>query len=392
MRLSDQDDDMEILVSLSKEVKEKEKEKEKGKEKKPKRKKGTLAFVLGLMGCMAVLVVVMFLAGLLYEWIDRREIENQLYIAEKEATVYNQEEANALVAEAVAALQFDLEEAKAEGAAEILDSLASSLSAGETVVETLRPFYTDKIVLVSGGKYHFVPIRDDLKKNTNVQETLQLLENGESQYLENGQAITHKGVDVSYHQGAIDWTRVAATGVEYAILRVGYRGYGTGALMPDEQFEANIQGALSAGLKVGVYFFSQAINEAEILEEANFVLEQIAPYKVDYPVIIDVEKVSDSAARMNLITVEERTNLVKIFLQKVAEAGYHPMIYHNMEMAVLMLHMEELEEYDKWFAYYNPELYYPYYYQMWQYSASGKVDGIEGEVDMNISFKNWGRE
>jgi GH25 family lysozyme M1 (1,4-beta-N-acetylmuramidase) len=392
MRLSDQDDDMEILDSLSKELREKGKGKGKVNGKKPRRKRRTLAFVLGLMGCMAVLVVVIFLAGLLYEWIDRREIEKQLDIAEKEATVYNQEEANALVAEAVAALQFDLEEAKAQGAAEVLDGLASSLSAGETVVESLRPFYPDNLVLVSGGKYHFVPIRDDLKKNTYVQENLQILENGEYQYMENGLAITRKGVDVSYHQGAIDWTRVAATGVEYAILRVGYRGYGTGALMADEQFEANIQGALSAGLKVGVYFFSQAINEAEVLEEANFVLEQIAPYKVDYPVIIDVEKVSDSAARMNLITVEERTNLVKVFVQKVAEAGYHPMIYHNMEMAALMLHMEELEEYDKWFAYYNPELYYPYDYQMWQYSAAGRVDGIEGDVDMNISFKNWERK
>jgi GH25 family lysozyme M1 (1,4-beta-N-acetylmuramidase) len=384
MRLSDQDDDMELLVSLSKEVKSKE------KEKKPKRKKGTLAFVLGLMGCMAVLVVVMFLAGLLYEWINRREIENNLDIAEKVDTIYTQAEVDALVAEEVAAIAADLDAAKAEGAQEILDGLESSLSAGETVVETLRPFFQDKLVLVSGGTYHFVPIRDDLKKNTYEQENLQILETGEYQYMENGQVITHKGVDVSYHQGAIDWIRVAATGVEYAILRVGYRGYGTGALMQDEQFVANIQGALSAGLKVGVYFFSQAVNEEEVLEEANFVLEQIAPYKVDYPVIFDVEKVSDSAARMNLITVEERTNLTKIFLEKVAEAGYHPMLYHNMEMGALLLNMEELEAYDKWFAYYNPELYYPYAYQMWQYSANGKVDGIEGDVDMNISFKTWG--
>jgi GH25 family lysozyme M1 (1,4-beta-N-acetylmuramidase) len=382
MKKNGQDDDMEILVSLTKEVKE--------KAKKPKRKKNTLTFVLGLMGCMAVLVVAMFLAGLLLEWIDGGLAQNNLDMAESVDSVFTQQEVDARVAEAVAAVQADIDAAKEEEAQRILGDLADKLSAGETVVETLRPYYPDKLVLVSSGTYHFVPIRDDLKKNTYVQANLSILETGEYQYMENGQVISHKGIDVSYHQGAIDWAKVAASGVEYAILRVGFRGYGTGVLMPDEQFEANIQGALSAGLKVGVYFFSQAINEAEVLEEANYVLQQIAPYKVEYPVIFDVEKVADSTARMNLISVEERTQLTKLFLQTVANAGYHPMIYHNMEMGTLMLNMEELEEYDKWFAYYNPDLYYPYAYQMWQYSAEGIVDGIEGEVDMNISFQTWG--
>lgn len=254
-------------------------------------------------------------------------------------------------------------------------------------MESFRRVYKDDIVIVSGGKYHFIPIRDDLKHNSFVPENLQILENGELQYLQDGQVITHKGIDVSKHQGDIDWQKVAADGVEFAILRVAYRGYGeAGKLNTDEKFEQNIKGALAAGIKVGVYLYSQAITREELLEEAQLVLDLIAPYKVECPVVFDVEKVSGDKGRMNEISVEERTEFTRLFCETIEKAGYKPMIYHNMEMGALLLNLDELEQYDKWFAYYNKDFYYPYEYKMWQYSDKGRINGINGEVDLNISF------
>ena len=339
-----------------------------------------------MFGCLLALVLVTYLAGVLYMWIDAEFQNNANDIAEavavseqEEQTTYTQEELDAAVAEA-------REEASRSGQEQILAGIKAGLTAGESTVKTLRPYYPDEMVVVSNGAFHFVPINRELKLNDYTEESLNILETGELQYLENGQVVSRKGIDVSKHPGEIDWQQVAADGVEYAFIRVGLRGYGTGKLVEDEYFEQNITGALGAGIKVGVYFYSQAVNETELLEEANFVLEKIAPYRVECPVVYDVEKVSGAEGRMNSLTVEERTNLTLLFCQTIENAGYKPMIYHNMEMGALMLDLSALEEYDKWFAYYNQDFYYPYQYEIWQYTDSGTVNGIEGPVDLNISF------
>ena len=163
-------------------------------------------------------------------------------------------------------------------------------------------------------------------------------------------------------------------------------GYGSGKILDDEMFKRNIEGATRAGIKVGVYFFSQALNETELMEEVNYVLEKIAPYQVDCPVVFDVEMVAGDEGRMDALSAEERTHLTKLFCDSIEAAGYKSMIYMNLEMASLRLNFEELENYDKWFAYYNPDFYFPYDYQVWQYSESGTINGIEGNVDMNICF------
>ena len=268
----------------------------------------------------------------------------------------------------------------------VLEGIKTALSQGTTTVETLRPYYPDDIVVVSGGRFHFVPINRELKMNQLDPANLNILESGEFQYLTDGQVTSHKGIDVSSHQGEIDWNLVAQDGVEFAIIRVGFRGYGAeGRLVVDEQFENNIKGAKAAGIKVGVYFFSQAINEEEVLEEANLVLENIAPYQLDCPVVYDVEKTS-AAGRMNEISVEERTNLTLLFCQTIENAGYTPMIYHNTEMGALMIDVAALEDYDKWYASYSDQMFYPYEYKIWQYSDKGRVQGINTNVDLNISF------
>ena len=298
-----------------------------------------------------------------------------------DAVVYSQEELDERIAEAVSMAQ-------ETASMEILDALRLGLSGGSTVVETLRPFYPDDIVVASGGRYHFVPINYDLAQSDLLTENLNFLESGEAQYLVDGQVISHKGIDVSKFQGTIDWNLVAQDGVEFAFIRVANRGWGSnGTLMEDDYFDANMAGAQAAGIKTGVYIYSQAITEEELLEEANLVLSKIAPYDVQCPVVFDVERVSDANGRMNKITVEERTHLTLLFCQTRENAGYHPMIYHTTEMGALLLDVAALEGYDKWFAAYTDTLYYPYEYKVWQYSQTGRVQGIAKDVDLNISFE-----
>lgn len=358
-----------------------------------RKKNNTIASILVMTGCLIVLVLVTYVVGILYSWIDSRFQDNANDLAAaaeagsqvEESTqevvkTYTQEEVDALVAEA-------RQQAEDEEENKILTGIRDGLTSGTTMVETLRPYYPDELVVVSNGTFNFVPIRDDLQKNDYVLENLNILEDGEVQYLQDGQVVSHKGIDVSKHQGNIDWAKVSADGVEFAFIRVGLRGYGTeGKLVEDEYFEQNVKGALQAGIKVGVYFYSQATTDAELQEEAALVLEKIKPYNIELPVVYDVEKVSGGKGRANSLSVEERTHLTALFCQIIQDAGYKPMIYHNMEMGTLMLDLGQLEQYDKWFAYYNDDLYYPYAYKVWQYSEKGAVDGINEEVDLNIWF------
>lgn len=273
---------------------------------------------------------------------------------------------------------------------QLLAELKAQLSEGNSTVSVLRPYYPNELVVVSNGAYHFVPIREDLQKHSLKEENLVLSEEGELTYQEGNEIISHKGIDVSKYQGNIDWRKVKNDGVEYAIIRVGVRGYKTGEIALDEKFEQNIKGAHAAGIKVGVYFFSQAISVEEAKEEADFVIEQLEPYRdfIDYPIVFDVEKVAAKNGRMNLLTKEERTEVTVAFCERIKESGYVPMIYGNLEMFGVLIDLEALEPYPKWFAYYDDSIYYPYDFKIWQYSAKGAVDGIKGEVDLNISFSS----
>lgn len=194
------------------------------------------------------------------------------------------------------------------------------------------------------------------------------------------------GIDVSEFQGQIDWQQVANAGVEFAIIRVGGRGYGAaGGLYEDDLARANYEGARAAGLKVGAYFFSQAINVEEAREEANFVLGKISDWKLDMPVVFDWEYVSDTARTAN---VDKRTltNCVGAFCETVEESGRKAMCYFNPDHAENYLHLEELTEYQFWLAMYTDRMTYPYRVDMWQYTREGTVPGIAGQVDINLYF------
>lgn len=205
-------------------------------------------------------------------------------------------------------------------------------------------------------------------------------------YYNGGDYIGVAGVDVSSYQSDIDWEAVQAAGIEFAIVRVGYRGYGTGNLDLDNCFQEHIEGAIAAGLDVGVYFFSQALNPEEAAEEARYVLEQIEPYTLHYPIVYDWEEVP-SPARTDDMNMLMLTSCAQAFCQVVEDAGYQASVYFNQAYGYEQLNLVSLKDYDFWLAEYDPVPSFAYEVQMWQYTNEGVVPGIDGPVDLNIAFQ-----
>ena len=203
-------------------------------------------------------------------------------------------------------------------------------------------------------------------------------------YYENGELKSRLGVDVSDHQGAVDWSAVAADGVEFAMVRVGNRGYTEGALYADARYAENIDGASNAGLDVGAYFFSQAVSVDEAREEADFVLELLAGRYLALPVAFDHEPVVDAGGRANNVDRETLTACAQAFCERLEEGGYGTMIYGNSG---------DMARYDRsnlggrpvWFAEYDAaQPHAQFDFAMWQYASNGTVAGIATNVDMNL--------
>lgn len=193
---------------------------------------------------------------------------------------------------------------------------------------------------------------------------------------------TARGIDVSKFQGTIDWNAVKADGITFAIIRCGYRGYGTGALVEDSTYRRNIQGAINAGLKVGVYFYSQAINEAEAVEEASMVLSLVSGYSLPLGVYYDTESVA--GGRANAISATQRTACAVAFCETIRNAGYKAGVYSYASWFYNALNFANISKYNIWIAQYRDTLSFNYKYNIWQYTGSGRVNGISTAVDMNI--------
>ncbi len=191
------------------------------------------------------------------------------------------------------------------------------------------------------------------------------------------------GIDVSKWNGTIDWKAVKNSGVNYVIIRCGYRGSSAGSLIKDPKFEQNIKGATAAGLKVGIYFFSQAINKNEAVEEASMVLELIKGYRISYPVFLDVEA---SGGRADNISKETRTEVIKAFCETIQNSGYTAGVYANKNWLTNKIDTSKISQYKIWLAQYAAAPTYTGRYDLWQYSDEGKVSGISGNVDLNWSY------
>lgn len=204
--------------------------------------------------------------------------------------------------------------------------------------------------------------------------------------LEEGASIF--GIDVSKWNKTIDWKKAKEAGVEFAIIRLGYRGSSTGALVEDPYFKKNIEGALDAGVRVGVYFFTQAVTPVEAVEEASMVLTLCKDYKVSFPMYIDTEGAGGNGRADNL-SVEDRTAVVKAFCETIENEGHTAGIYASKHWFEKRLHTEELSAYQIWLAQYSREATYEGEYGMWQYTSAGKIDGIDTLVDFDVSYMDY---
>ena len=191
-----------------------------------------------------------------------------------------------------------------------------------------------------------------------------------------------KGIDVSVWQGDVDWQQVYASGIEFVMIRVGRRTEDTGEISADPRAAEYYEGAKAAGLQIGCYFYSQAISQEEAVEEARFVLDAVSDWELDLPIVFDWENYNPNC-RTQFTTGGMLTKCAVAFCETIGEAGYEPMLYFNKDLSQ-RLDWEQLKDYKRWFAMYNPEMDYPDQVDVWQYSETGSVPGIQGNVDLNI--------
>lgn len=241
-----------------------------------------------------------------------------------------------------------------------------------------------------------IPIENPLIENDYDFENLKWNDYFVSYEDENYYSV--QGIDVSSHQHLINWQKVKEAGIEFVFIRVGYRGYETGLIHKDDYFDYNISEAKANGLKVGVYFFSQAISTEEAREEVDFVVDQIKDIEIDFPLVYDLEETGpDGVGRAKVLTQDEKTKIGVTWLHHARNLGYDAMFYGSTNVLPRYFHLENMQEFSCWVAEYGSQPRYPYQFQIWQYTGSGEVDGIETNVDMDILLvpKNdglWGYE
>lgn len=234
-----------------------------------------------------------------------------------------------------------------------------------------------------GGTF-LVKKADSLEKNTLTEDAF--YSSGDYIYYDGDEYTAMQGVDVSFYQGDIDWEQVRAAGISFAMIRAGYRGYQSAAIQVDEKFYQNLNGALAAGLDVGVYFYSQAVTPEEAREEANFVLQLIEGYDISFPIAFDWEHISDDTARTDDIHSDVLTDCCLAFCDTIRNAGYDPIVYFYRSLGYHEYEMDRLKGLDFWFS--GTGAYPDYYYEiaMWQYSYTATVPGIPTNTDLNLYF------
>lgn len=312
-------------------------------------------------------------AGIVFGYNYINSIENDLDI--KNAEIAKLEEKNSILeADYIEAMNTFEEASKEE---------KNPLPANET--EQGKIIFYDSSV-----GYSWVPTLSGIKQNDYINENFSIDNRGRISYTENGENSSYFGIDVSSYQGDIDWQLVKEDNVEFAFLRIGYRGYGEeGKLCPDEKFVANYDGAHDAGIDLGIYFFSQATSVDEAVEEANYVLSLLENRTLEYPIVFDWETVQtgdpEDIPRTEDVMPSTLTLSAIAFCETIRDAGYDAMIYTNKKLAAIKYDLRMLSDYPIWLAYYDTTLNYCYDFDIWQY-GTGQVDGIEGEVDINIAM------
>ena len=239
--------------------------------------------------------------------------------------------------------------------------------------EMMCYLFPDRIVHKSSGPgYTLAPVDTDLPQNKYDWENL---------------SNALKGIDVSAYQKNIDWKAVKQSGeVDFAFIRVGYRGWCSGKIVLDDKFDYNAKNAVANNIPIGVYFVTKAIDAAEAKEEAEWIISQIKNYKVTWPVVMDFESAQDESDRTWGMTSATRTEIIISFCETLKAAGYEPMLYGGVGTYMTKMDLTQLGSYSKWFAQYFNAPHFAYAFQIWQATDSGKVDGISVNVDIDYSM------
>ncbi len=367
----------------------------KAKKAKQRRTVFTVVLIICLFTAIGATSYFYFLYQNTLKQLDAEKAEYESLKEEMDSGSYiTVEEAETLLNDAVdTAVEDVMKDADKRISDDYRERIRAFMEEGETL-SMLEDIYSDMIVVPDTGRYVFFDIDESLQLSEVDYDAIEYpVENedtgryeGEATYSK-GDVTAKKGIDVSKFQGDIDWNKVKNDGVEFAFIRLGYRGYESGKIVTDEKYEDNITGCNDAGIDCGVYFFTEALNEEEGREEADYVLELLDGHHVELPIVLDVEQSANTAkTRTKNLSQEDRTKVVIAFCERIKEAGYTPMIYGNLKSMMIMLDFAQLEEYEKWFAYYHYPLRFPYKHRIWQYSANGEVDGIKGSADMNLMF------
>lgn len=238
----------------------------------------------------------------------------------------------------------------------------------------------------------WLPVLEDVPLSTHPLELLKEENDRMVSYDSYGSINAMTGIDISVYNEVYDWNAVKADGIDFVMMRVGYRTYGGGQIKKDTAFQQNYMAAKEAGLLVGAYFFSQAISIEEAIDEAIFTAQQLEGLELDFPVVYDWEIIYDDDARTDAVAVDVLTDCTLAFCQHMESFGYQPMIYQNKRTSLLKLDLPRIQDYPFWLAEYGDGPTYIYDYDMWQYTCTGTVDGIKGAVDINLSFYDYSKE
>lgn len=351
----------------------------------PVKKTGKGFMIFGLILFLISLTILagtflLYKSGMLVPKTQDVEVDSEI--------TYTQEEVDAMLEGAISTARSETEESVRK---DYLNTLHEATSVETGTWNLLRAYFPDEVVFTEGTKYTYIGVNKSLKLNNLKNESFERDPlTGYLKYInDDGTSTSHMGIDVSTFQKEIDWQQVKDSGIEFAIIRCGFRGYGSeGKLVEDSMFRQHIEGATAVGIEVGIYFFTQAVTEDEAREEAEFLLDIVKDYKYSGPIVIDIEPAT-SQWRTYGLSGEQITSNVIAFCERIKEAGQTPMIYSGIKYFIRVMDYERLEPYSKWYAYYNDPLYFPYEISIWQYSMSGTVPGIGGDVDLDIIFEKW---
>lgn len=245
-------------------------------------------------------------------------------------------------------------------------------------------------VTYADGTQAWIELNPNLERNE-YDFTKLVYQNPIMRYYVDGKSASWFGVNLTSAQGDVDFSKLKSAGCDYVMIRVGSRGYSSGEIVMDSNYEKYLEGAKKAGLGIGVYFYSQAINKDELIDEVDALLAAIEKYPINYPVVFDMESVEDDMARTDALSITDRTMLANLFLSEVEDAGYKPMLYGNKEWLVTKFNLDSLSKYDVWLSQEGDAPDYPYQFSMWQYTKAGSVKGVDGDVSLSISFNDYSK-